>query len=147
MHDPLTVAFEIRYLWKKYGQRGQTEFERNYRESFITIWHKDPERDGSDDSCGWFKRARNGNAETLRKITSELHFCWDAHHSGWFDAEGKPLYSPQAITLGLFRMTVWVHFGGGRKLDRFMAEPLCDSEFRRKPRRFTAPLHCFQVRH
>lgn len=24
-----------------------------YRETFITIWHKDPESDGSDDSCGW----------------------------------------------------------------------------------------------
>lgn len=54
MHDPMTVAFEIRYPWKKYGKKGRNEFERNYRESFLTIWHVDPERDGSDDSCGWF---------------------------------------------------------------------------------------------
>ena len=43
MHDPMTVAFEIRYPWKKYA-------------SFITIWHVDPEKDGSDDSCDWFHR-------------------------------------------------------------------------------------------
>ena len=54
MYDPLTVAFEIRYPWRKYGRKGQNDFDRTYRESFITIWHKDPELHGSDDSCGWF---------------------------------------------------------------------------------------------
>ena len=43
MHDPMTVAFEIRYPGKRNG----------YRDSFITIWHKDPERNGDEDSCGW----------------------------------------------------------------------------------------------
>lgn len=58
MHDPMTVAFEIRYPWRKYGARGASEFLRNYREAFITIWHVDPEKDGSDDSCDWFGRKR-----------------------------------------------------------------------------------------
>ena len=53
MHDPMTVAFEIKYPWRKYGKKGKNEFERTYRESFITIWHVDPELHGSDDSCGW----------------------------------------------------------------------------------------------
>lgn len=50
MHDPMTVAFEIhnpflpRYSW---GKRWSN------RPSLVTIWHVDPERDGSDDSCGW----------------------------------------------------------------------------------------------
>lgn len=35
MHDPMTMVFEIRRLG-------------------LTIWHLDPETDGSDDSCGWF---------------------------------------------------------------------------------------------
>ena len=56
MHDPMTVAFEIRYPWKKYGASGRNEFERNYHEPFITIWHVDPEKDGSDDSCDWSGR-------------------------------------------------------------------------------------------
>lgn len=37
MYDPKTVAHEIK-LFGKY---------------FITIWHVDPETDGTDDSCGW----------------------------------------------------------------------------------------------
>lgn len=37
MHDPSTVAFEIRWPIE------------------ITIWHEDPQTDGTDDSCGWFK--------------------------------------------------------------------------------------------
>ncbi|WP_165358816.1 hypothetical protein [Spirosoma sordidisoli] len=55
MHDPKTVAFEIRYPFKN---------KSGYRSSFITIWHNDPLNfrfpDGtrkqgrrSDDSCGW----------------------------------------------------------------------------------------------
>lgn len=55
MHDPMTVAFEIRYPWRAYPRAQRTtEFNRTYRNSFITIWHVDPECDGSDDSCGWF---------------------------------------------------------------------------------------------
>lgn len=83
MHDPLTVAFHIRYPWYKYrpwpkrlralasnGEFGpgvtwnhrMTRAERRnrsphwpdgYRDTFATIWHVDPECDGSDDSCGW----------------------------------------------------------------------------------------------
>lgn len=58
MHDPSTVAWRIPYPWRKYGSKGQNEFERSYREAFITIWHVDPERgvghgNRADDSCGW----------------------------------------------------------------------------------------------
>jgi hypothetical protein len=65
MHDPQTVAFEIRYPWKKYGKSGRNDFERNYRESFITIWHVDPEKDGSDDSCDWSGRKLNAKEKAL----------------------------------------------------------------------------------
>ena len=37
MYDPKTIAHEIK-LFGRY---------------FITIWHVDPERNGTDDSCGW----------------------------------------------------------------------------------------------
>lgn len=47
MHDPMTVAFEIKLPFRS---------EKNKYKSLITIWHVDPEKDGSDDSCGWFIR-------------------------------------------------------------------------------------------
>lgn len=54
MHDPQTVAHEIKYPWRAYkASEARNDFERTYRRSVITIWHVDPERDGSDDSCGW----------------------------------------------------------------------------------------------
>lgn len=44
MHDPMTVAHDIRRPWKdKHG----------WRKPVLTIWHVDPEKDGSDDSCDW----------------------------------------------------------------------------------------------
>lgn len=74
----MTVAFEIRKPWYKYKpwpkkhryghekrfawEHRMTEAEKakcermwpeGYRESLVTIWHVDPEKDGSDDSCGF----------------------------------------------------------------------------------------------
>jgi len=49
MHDPHTVAFEIHSLIKHKSKL----FPEGYRDVFITVWHIDPETDGSDDSCGW----------------------------------------------------------------------------------------------
>ena len=49
MHDPMTQAFEIRQFWRRKDRWG-------FRPAFITVWHVDPERDGSDDSCDWFGR-------------------------------------------------------------------------------------------
>jgi hypothetical protein len=48
MHDPMTQAFEIKQFWRKASDWG-------YKPALVTIWHVDPERDGSDDSCGWFR--------------------------------------------------------------------------------------------
>lgn len=63
MHDPMTVAFEIRYPWLAYSKaerasRPKDGFRQTYREPFITIWHVDPEKDGTDDSCDWFNSKR-----------------------------------------------------------------------------------------
>jgi hypothetical protein len=46
MHDPMTQAFQIDQFWRKKSQWG-------YKPPFITVWHVDPETDGTDDSCGW----------------------------------------------------------------------------------------------
>lgn len=49
MHDPMTLAFTVPYPWVHSRQPDG----RAYRAPFITVWHRDPERGGSDDSCGW----------------------------------------------------------------------------------------------
>lgn len=60
MHDPSTVAFDIKYPWRKYGRNAKDKWARDCRASFITIWHEDPLKFAGkcgcrdDDSCGWF---------------------------------------------------------------------------------------------
>ena len=53
MHDPMTVAFEVKYPWRDKSSGTTKLFPKGYRRTFITVWHVDPETDGSDDSCGW----------------------------------------------------------------------------------------------
>lgn len=95
MHDPMTVAHEIKYPWweskpwpnkyrkdressmRKYNfermmkecpdERYSSMWPEGYRSDFITIWHVDPERDGTDDSCGYsYVRLNPKQKETLR---------------------------------------------------------------------------------
>ena len=55
MYDPMTVAFSVRKLG-------------------ITIWHKDPEKHGNDDSCDWFgrQRALNQSEKTVLAAVDSL---------------------------------------------------------------------------
>ena len=84
MHDPLTVAFEIRYPWLAYSPeeraaRPDSQFTQTYRAPFITVWHVDPEKDGTDDSCDWFNRKRPlGPLEkALQEATWDLEVLLD----------------------------------------------------------------------
>lgn len=72
MHDPLTVAFEIKYPWR---QKPSKFWPKGYRSSFITIWHRDPEDRArqkglrADDSCGWFTPpTTQEERDAIRKI-------------------------------------------------------------------------------
>ncbi len=63
MHDPMTVAFEIKYPWKE----GVSEmFPTGFRDTFLTLWHVDPEKDGTDSSCQ--------NGKPFRWTGWRLHF-------------------------------------------------------------------------
>lgn len=100
MHDPMIVAHEIKYPWwrnkpwpKKFRHSEDRQFtwkhrmndkdregrdshwEEGYRDTFITIWHVDPEKDGSDDSCGWsWPKLTKEQRERLRNTAwSEAH--------------------------------------------------------------------------
>lgn len=57
MHDPLTVAWEIKRPWP---ERGPGFGGHRYYPAIVTVWHLDPEKDGTDDSCDWFGRKRKG---------------------------------------------------------------------------------------
>ena len=142
MHDPMTVAFEIKYPWRAHRRRRAdpgclanpklAEFERSYRAPFLTIWHVDPERGGSDDSCGWFMRASHGDKRVLAEIAREFRFhaTWAG---GWFDeTTGMPVRSNHAIAMDMFYVAARVVFRGTgdvhgwRRAHRFMHRHLFD---------------------
>jgi hypothetical protein len=67
MHDPMTVAHEIR-LGSKYNNRG------NYRSPLITIWHVDPETDGTDDSCGYSRpKLTDADRAYIKKVAKDQY--------------------------------------------------------------------------
>lgn len=136
MHDPMTVAFTIRYPWRKYGRRAKTAFDREYREPFITIWHVDPETDGSDDSCGWFMRAKHGDKTTLDRIIKRFESDWDRvfiseetsrqYLCGLFAPSGKPHLSPLGITLNLFFLAAIEHLGSRDRAMRWLSRNMAE---------------------
>lgn len=112
MHSPETVAFEI-YLGKKQKKNG------NYRLPLITIWHNDPEKDGTDDSCGWFIRPRHADQKVLEKIQKE--FAFNFKNNYWFDKEGKQIFSTIGTLMLMYECAAWIHFKHNRKKkDAFM---------------------------
>lgn len=120
MHDPMTVAFDIKYPWRQKGS--------DYKPSFITIWHVDPEKDGSDDSCGWFKRAHHGDKDVVDRIKKRIAFDWDRTYTsdgdkqvyfcGLFCPNGDPHMSVHAIVLNLFQHAAWEYFNDGKNSGR-----------------------------
>lgn len=129
MHDPKSVAFEIRNIFVKKDKWG-------YQPSLITIWHNDPCKDGSDDSCGWFMREQHGNKEVLKKIRSSFDFEFDrsfessgtVYYTGYFSPNtGMPNMSTIGIVLDMFSKAAWIFFDHNRKKhSKFMRDNLYD---------------------
>lgn len=101
MHDPQSVAHEI-YLGSKQKKNG------HYRDAFITIWHCDPEKDGTDDSCGWFLRARHLDPAIVEKVHKE--FAFNFKHDYWFNDGGYPKFSNIGIALNMYSTAAWAIF-------------------------------------
>jgi hypothetical protein len=129
MHDPQILAFEINYPWWRYrpwpknrtknrdksmlnfswSQMSESEkqnrhqyWPEGYRSTFINVYHADPERDGSDDSCGWsYVRLTAKQRDILRNA------AWhEAHCPHFLCCESKQwtgaLCDAEALTRGLF---------------------------------------------
>jgi hypothetical protein len=68
MHDPMTVAFEVRAPWFRCDRHFPSG---RYHPALVTVWHVDPETDGSDDSCDWFGRKLTPAGRALAKEMAE----------------------------------------------------------------------------
>lgn len=115
MHDPKTVAHEIKSPFKIKGDKI----------NLITIWHNDPEKDGTDDSCGWFMRAKHGNKKIFEEIKKEFEFNFK--HNYWFDEDGFPKFSAIGTVLNMYRSAAYKIFKSNKnKMDKFMKKHLYD---------------------
>lgn len=74
----------------------------------VTLWHKDPEKHGDDDSCGWFLRSYHGNKATMDKVVKEFEFNFK--HNYWFHEDGTPVFSTIGIVLCMYRAAAWIVF-------------------------------------
>lgn len=121
MHDPHTVAFEIHMPFT--GKKNKVGAYIEFPKTLLRIWHVDPQKDGTDDSCGWFMQARHGNKETFEKIKIAYRFEW----SYLFGDDGLPIFSAHATTLALFRWAAAWHFNHNwAKVNRYMQANIYD---------------------
>lgn len=116
MRDPMITAFEIQSPFK----HKSVWFPEGYRKTLITIWHVDPERDGTDDSCGWFMRSRHGDPKALERIVKRFESDWDStfspgksrtYNCGLFRPDGLPHLSVAGIAVNLFFLAALEVFG------------------------------------
>lgn len=98
MHDPMSVAHEI-YLGRKKKKNG------SYRSPIFTIWHVDPEKDGTDDSCGHYLRKRHLPKDLVDKVRKEFEFNFK--HNYWFNEAGYPKFSTIGTAIEMFSTTAW----------------------------------------
>lgn len=137
MHDPMIVIYDINIplIKTKIKMDKKGKLKRNSYH-FATIWHKDPCKDGSDDSCGWFMRSRHGDKDMLKRIVKAFDFNWDrifvsddkmTYYCGLFMPSGYPNLSVMGITLNLFWTACFEYFKHDRnKIHKFMKRNLYD---------------------
>lgn len=104
------------------------------------LWHVDPRKGGSDDSCGWFKRGHHGDPKVLEAIRKDFEFDWDrtyspskedhddddgefqeqVYFSGLFKPNGDPVHSVHAIVLNLFFIAALEVFKSRRNAVKYL---------------------------
>ena len=92
MHDPLTVAFEIK---SPFRGRPSKFWPKDYRKSLATIWHCDPEYHSrhmclrrQDDTCGWFSPPYTVDArDRIQKLGRDQYST--IFNKQWAEGAGK----------------------------------------------------------
>ena len=109
MHDPLTIILNLRVGKFHFG----------------TLWHRDPETDGTDDSCGWFMRERHVDQKILKEVENE--FVFNFTHNYWFHESGLPKFSVPGLLLQMYSAALWKHYYPNHwAYDRFFRRHLHD---------------------
>jgi len=103
MHDPMTLAFEIKRPWR---DRPSRSWPKGYRPTWVQIWHVDPERDGSDDSCGWSFPKVDTEAQWFRKLAGDIAFL-GREDPGELEAQRRREGRPAWWILWLNRASYW----------------------------------------
>jgi hypothetical protein len=95
MHDPCTVAHEIKAPWKRSG---------GYRPPLVTIWHVDPQSDGSDDSCGYSSpRLTEQEIHEVKKVVASEFKYWFVQDLNYC----VPKTSAEAVVYDAFQVLAW----------------------------------------
>lgn len=104
MHDPSTVAFEIRLPWYRVIKFGNGASYRRWAK-LATVWHVDPEKDAhkrgcrSDDSCGWGTVPTTPEQrEKIRKLGEDQYrtLFGKQHHTAQGDSFAYVCFEPTA---------------------------------------------------
>lgn len=117
MHDPMTVAHEIKSPFYR-----MTPFGTKYHKSLVTIWHVDPETDHTDDSCGWFIRPRHVDKSLRESVQRE--FAFQLKHHYWWDENGFMRHSEISTLVNMYKIAVYKVLGDWDKTDNFLRKHL-----------------------
>lgn len=131
MYDPETHLFKIDIPWTAKPIELPDKTLPGYNTTFLTVWHKDPCTDGSDDSCGIFMRARHGKKEVLERIkhSYRCNFTTSTEPYGalFYKETSAPIRSYQSTTLWLFFYAAFEHYDkDGYKTRKFIKRNLAD---------------------
>ena len=113
MHDPDTLAFEIRLPWFRSSRFPSGRVWNPWWKAgptLLVVWHRDPQRGGSDDSCGWsFARPSEEEYAEVEKIAE---FAWGEM---WDEYLGTMRFDPVSVAVQLMTRMAWqVGYDGGR---------------------------------
>jgi hypothetical protein len=76
MHDPSTLVLDINIPFT--GKKNKKGGFIRYPKTLISIWHIDPESDGSDDSCDWF--GGDMSDDLRERVKAEGAQEWQYYH-------------------------------------------------------------------